>query len=58
MLPFLPYGNRFRTQRRMMQQAFNSQAVKNFKGDQSKQVLIFLNSLVDDPNSFAAAVGM
>ena len=51
MLSFLRYGDRFRKQRRMMQKAFNSQAVVSFRELQTKNIKSFLLGLLDQPGN-------
>ncbi|KAI5115931.1 hypothetical protein M0805_002081 [Coniferiporia weirii] len=52
MLTFLPYGNRFRTQRRLMQQYFNSQAVVAFRPYQIEEIKTLLKNLLGSPENF------
>ncbi|KAI5122653.1 hypothetical protein M0805_007915 [Coniferiporia weirii] len=51
-LPFLPYGERFRKHRRMMQQHFNSHAVSAFRSIQTGQVHDFLRRVLVKPENF------
>ena len=55
-LLFLPYGDRFRRQRRLMQRYFNAQEVAMFRPTQEKQVLGFLSELTSAPAKFREAV--
>ena len=55
-MSLLPYGDRFRTQRRMMQQVFNSVAINTFRQTQEEHVEIMLKSILDDENEFSEAV--
>ena len=55
-MSLLPYGDRFRTQRRMMQQVFNSVAINTFRQTQEEHVEIMLKSILDDENDFSEAV--
>lgn len=52
MLVFLRYGTRFRKQRRLMQQSFNSKAVASFHGVSRKCTLDLLNNLSEKPEDF------
>ena len=51
-LAFLRYGEKFRMQRRMMQQTFNSQAVKAFREPLQKRVLTLLGNVLEDESSY------
>ncbi|THH08829.1 hypothetical protein EW145_g2435 [Phellinidium pouzarii] len=51
-LPFLSYGERFRTHRRMMHQYFSPHAVKAFRTIQSGQVHDFLRRVLIRPENF------
>lgn len=55
-LLFLPYGDRFRRQRRLMQRYFNTQEVSMFRPTQESRVLGFLGELLDKPQDFREAV--
>lgn len=55
-LPFLPYGNRFRRQRRVMQRYFDAQAVDVFKPTQAERVQAFLGDLLQRPDDFREAI--
>lgn len=55
-LPFLPYGNRFRRQRRVMQRYFDAQAVDVFKPTQVERVQAFLGDLLQSPDDFREAI--
>ncbi|KAH8114944.1 cytochrome P450 [Phellopilus nigrolimitatus] len=48
-MPFMRYGERFRLQRRLMQQHFNSQAIPSFRPLQHEQVSIFLKNMLTSP---------
>ncbi|KAH8114938.1 cytochrome P450 [Phellopilus nigrolimitatus] len=52
MLPFIRYGDRFRTQRRLMQQYLNSHAVISLRPLQAEQVSILLKNLLNCPEEF------
>ncbi|KAH8114941.1 cytochrome P450 [Phellopilus nigrolimitatus] len=52
MLPNLPYGDRSRTQRRLMQQYLSPQAVNSLRPLQAEQVRILLKNLLDFPEEF------
>ncbi|KAL5525100.1 hypothetical protein ACEPAF_8969 [Sanghuangporus sanghuang] len=52
LMPFITYGDRFRAQRRLMQQYFNSQAITSFIPLQTSQLRIFLQNLVQSPERF------
>ena len=52
----LPYGDRLRTQRRMMQQVFNSNATKELEPMQKEQTHILLKKLLDDDSCFFEAI--
>lgn len=52
----LPYGDRLRAQRRMVQQVFNSNAIKDLEPMQKEQTNLFLRSLLDDDNCFFEAI--
>lgn len=52
MMAFLRYGNRFRAQRRLMQQHFNSQAISSFRPLQYVQVSAFLKNILASPEEF------
>lgn len=56
MMNLLPYGERFRTQRRMMQQTFNSQNVKVYRESQKKRVVGLMKDLLDDDQSWIYSV--
>ena len=56
MMNLLPYGERFRTQRRMMQQTFNSQNVKVYRDSQKKRVADLLKDVLDDDQSWVYSV--
>ena len=56
MMNLLPYGDRLRSQRRMMQQSFNSQAVKIFRDSQKKRIVDFLRNLLDDDQSWGVSM--
>ena len=47
----LPYGDRLRAQRRMMQQVFNSIAVKDFRQTQEEHVERLLRSILEAENN-------
>ncbi|KAH8114930.1 cytochrome P450 [Phellopilus nigrolimitatus] len=49
---FVPYGDRFRTQRRFIQQYLNSHAVVSFRPLQAEQVSILLKNLLNIPEEF------
>lgn len=51
-MPFLRYGNRFRAQRRLMQQHFNSQAVSSFLPLQYAQINAFLKNILVSPEDY------
>lgn len=51
-LGFLPYGDRFRKQRKMIQQYFNAQAVTAFHPIQYMELRTMLLSLIDAPDAF------
>lgn len=51
-LAFLPYGDKFRKHRRMMQQHFNSQAVVGFRPFQRVEVHTLLDNLLKSPQNF------
>ncbi|TDL28096.1 cytochrome P450 [Rickenella mellea] len=51
-LTFLPYGDRFRKYRRLMQQHFNSTAVNKFKPLQIEETHRFLKNMLDSPEQF------
>ena len=55
-MTLLPYGDRHRAQRRMMQQAFNPIAVKDFRQNQVENVGILLKTILEDENNFTEAV--
>ena len=55
-LDILPYGERFRAQRRMMQQAFNSNAIKDFRQSQKEQAEILCLSALNDNGTFFDAI--
>lgn len=50
--PFLPYGDRWRSHRRMFHQEFNATASRRFRPDQLNAVHHFLNKLLDSPEKF------
>ena len=52
-LAFLPYGDKFRKHRRMMQQHFNSQAVVGFRPLQRVELYTLLDNLLKSPENFA-----
>ena len=52
----LPYGDRLRAQRRMMQQVFNSNAIKDLEPMQKEQTHILLKSLLNDDSCFFEAI--
>ncbi|EJD04870.1 cytochrome P450 [Fomitiporia mediterranea MF3/22] len=52
LMPFITYGERFRAQRRLMQQHFNSQAISSFRPLQSAQLSIYLKNLLMSPENF------
>lgn len=51
-LAFLPYGERFRKHRKMIQQHFNAQAVIRFQSLQRTEIYILLNNLLKSPEAF------
>ncbi|KAH8114932.1 cytochrome P450 [Phellopilus nigrolimitatus] len=51
-LTLLPYGDRFRAQRRLMQQYLNSHAVISLRPVQAEQVGIMLKNLLNCPEEF------
>ncbi|KAH8113801.1 cytochrome P450 [Phellopilus nigrolimitatus] len=51
-MSFLPYGDRFRTQRRFMQQYLNSHAVVSLRPLQAEQINILLKNLLNCPEEF------
>ena len=51
-LAFLPYGDRFRKHRRLMQQHFNVQAVVNFRNLQKAEIYTLLQNLLIAPGQF------
>ena len=51
-LPFLSYGDKFRRQRRLMTQYFNSRNVGIFDEAQEQGVHSFLNELLDNPGDY------
>ena len=55
-LAFLPYGDEFRRQRRMISQTFNSQAANIFKEPLLKQIVAFLEKVLEDENSYMDSV--
>ena len=55
-LPFLPYGERWRKQRRLMQRYFDPQGVRIFRPIQEEQVKIFLGELMANPEDFAHTI--
>lgn len=50
---FLPYGNKFRRQRKIMQQHFNPQTIQSFRVLQRAELYILLNKLVSSPEHFS-----
>ena len=58
MLNIMHHGEEWRRQRRIMQQVFNSQSVKNFEGTQTDQVKMFLNNLLDRPKELFHVINM
>lgn len=55
-LSFLPYGDRWRRQRRLMQRYFGAQAVQMFRPVQQARVRAFLRELLGDPDNFANSI--
>lgn len=55
-LGFLPYGEKFRKQRKMMQQHFNAQAVMNFYPVQQRELNTLLNDLLDSPEKYSCHI--
>lgn len=51
-LGFLPYGDKFRKQRKMIQQHFNIQAVSKFHPIQTRELNTLLVNLLDTPDDF------
>ena len=51
-ISFLPYGKKFRRQRKMMMQHFNAQAVSQFYPIQRKELYKLLNNLLETPEGF------
>ncbi|KAI5122654.1 hypothetical protein M0805_007916 [Coniferiporia weirii] len=51
-LPLLPYGDRFRKHRRMMQKHFGQQAITSFRPMQEDEVRKFLRHLLAKPENF------
>ena len=52
-LSFLPYGEKFRRHRRMMQQHFNSQAVSRLRPLQRKELYTMLENLIKSPEDYS-----
>lgn len=55
-LPFLPYGERWRRQRRLMQRYFDPQAVNTFRSQQESEVKRLLKRLLANPQDFQRSV--
>lgn len=51
-LAFLPYGDRFRKHRKMIQQHFNAQAVVRFQPLQRTEIYVLLHNLLKSPEVF------
>ena len=51
-LAFLPYGDRFRRQRRLVQQHFNQQAITAYRPVQQKEILGLMSRLIETPDNF------
>jgi cytochrome P450 len=51
-LAFLPYGDRFRRQRRLVQNHFNQQAVAAYQPVQQKEIYGMVNRLMKTPEEF------
>ena len=54
-MAFMRYGDQFRMQRRMMQQTFNSQAVKSLSELLRKRIMVFLGKVLEDEGSYLDA---
>lgn len=50
-LAFLPYGNEFRTQRRMTQQYFTKAKIVDHRPIQTREARILVNGLRSQPDS-------
>lgn len=51
-MSFLPYGNKYRRQRKMMMQRFNAQAIADYRPIQQRELHKLLNNLLDAPEGF------
>jgi hypothetical protein len=52
----LPYGNRFRKHRRLIQEGFNATSIPGFRAVQDQEVAYFLDGLSKTPAEFAQHV--
>ena len=55
-LPFLPYGERWRRQRRLMQKYFDANVVHQFRPLEEYEVGRLLNRLLLKPETFQRSV--
>lgn len=55
-LPFLPHGDRWRKQRRLVQRYFDPQGVKKFRLAQEQEISLFLEELISAPQDFAHSI--
>lgn len=55
-MPFLPYGDRWRQQRRLLQRHFDPQYMQRVRSIQQHQVELLLQSLLQSPESFMSLV--